>query len=162
MSRLRRPFLYDRHLLVTVDLLRSRSPGLALKPCGLSTSGGLFRAAQSASRWKSRNAGKRALRYISLAWMPPNRRGGAGWPLIACVGQPMRRGGFEAASCDPTNQVRVTLVVGPTEGVLRARFCAGFPTVQLVSSRNAQPDTTRVSHGGRLDHRNAEERSDRP
>ena len=159
---MRRPFLYDRYIFVTVDLLRSRSAGLALKPCGLSSSGDLFRAAQSGARWKSRNARRRALRYISLAWMPPNRRSRAGWPLVACVCHSMRRGGFEAAGCDPTNQVRVRLAVGPTEGVFRARFCAGFPTVQLGSSRDAQPDTTRVSHGGRLDHRSTEERSDRP
>ncbi len=55
MSRLRRPFLYDRYIFVAVDLLSSCSAGLALKPCGLSSS------------WKSRNARRRALRYISLA-----------------------------------------------------------------------------------------------
>jgi hypothetical protein len=66
MSKLRRPFLNDRYISVVVDLVSRCSAGLALKPCGLSTSAGIFRAAQSISRWKSRNAGTRALRYI--AW----------------------------------------------------------------------------------------------
>lgn len=40
MSRLRCPFLYDRCIFVSVDFLRSCSAGLALKPRGLSSSGG--------------------------------------------------------------------------------------------------------------------------
>ncbi|MGD0012676.1 MAG: hypothetical protein ABSE93_29555 [Terriglobia bacterium] len=46
MSRLRRPFLYDLYIFATVDLVSCCNAGLALKPCGLSTSGGLFRARQ--------------------------------------------------------------------------------------------------------------------
>ena len=107
--RLRRPSLDDRYIFVTADRPRSRSAGLALRPCGLSTSAGIFRAAQSASQWKSRNARRPALRYISLAWMPPNRGAGAGWPLTACVCQPMRTQGLEAESCGPTRQVHATL-----------------------------------------------------
>ena len=78
MSGLRRPFLKDRSISVTVDLVSRCSARLALKPCGLSSGAGPFRAAQSASRWKSRNARRRALRYISVAWTPPNRRASAG------------------------------------------------------------------------------------
>jgi hypothetical protein len=74
MPRLRRPFLQDRSISVTVDLVRCCTAGLALKPRCLSSSGGPFRAAQSASRWKSRNARRRALRDISVDSMPPNRR----------------------------------------------------------------------------------------
>jgi hypothetical protein len=47
MSRLGRPFLDDRYVFATVDWLGSGSAGLALKPCGLSSSAGLFRAAKA-------------------------------------------------------------------------------------------------------------------
>ena len=91
------------------------------RPCGFSSGAGscraankiirilMGRAAKTRARWKSRNAGRRALRYISLAGTLPNSRAGAGWQLTACVCQPMRRRGFEAESRGPTKQVRATL-----------------------------------------------------
>jgi hypothetical protein len=56
MSKLRRPFLYDRYIFVTVNLLRSRR--------------------------KLEESDFRRL-AIARACAPPNSRAGAGWPLTA-------------------------------------------------------------------------------
>jgi hypothetical protein len=68
---LQRPFLYDRYFFVSVNLLGSCSAGFALKPCGLSSSGGLFRAAvpltfRSAARALAKNADLKV--GATLAW----------------------------------------------------------------------------------------------
>src|SRR5208282_2017482 len=42
---------------------RARSAGPALRPCGSSNGAGDCRTAKTTSRWKSRKAGERALRY---------------------------------------------------------------------------------------------------
>jgi hypothetical protein len=42
---------------------KARSAGFAFQPCGFSSGAGIFRAAEGAPRWKSRNARRRALRY---------------------------------------------------------------------------------------------------
>jgi hypothetical protein len=94
MSRLRRPFLYDRFVFVSVNLLGSCSAGFALKPCGSSRGAGSYCAAValtfSQHQMRSHKCRPEGRRYACLARRAakPRRDGRAA-----------RRGGLEGERC---------------------------------------------------------------
>jgi len=87
---------------------------------------------------------------------PPNRRSGAGWPLIACVCQPMRRRGFEAESRGPARQVRATVASNADGKHFANPFCPATMVlavcVDVVTQRDLvtdMPQRVPEPHGAR-------------
>jgi predicted helicase len=77
MSELRGPFLYDGDIFVTVDLVSCCSARLALKPCGLSSSGGPFPRRPKRARHDGRAATLEGKRCAASLWRGRHRAGEA-------------------------------------------------------------------------------------